>query len=81
MSRVPRQPRLVVPVRVLLGLVHAAVVAMVHRDLELPRPLDGPAGELSLWFVAPVGERGSDSRFGEGLEGDLSFVRRVSPSS
>lgn len=67
-ARVPRQPRLVVSsVRELLGLVHAARIAVMHRDLELPRPLYGPAGEGRLGLVAPVGEGGPDSRLGEGL--------------
>lgn len=55
-SWVPRQPRLVVPVRVLLGLVHAARIAVVHRDLKLSRPLYAPTRERRLRIVAPVGE-------------------------
>ena len=57
MARIPRQPRLiVVSIRIFLGLVHAARLAVVHRDLKLPRPLYATVREGLLGFVAPVGK-------------------------
>lgn len=57
MARISRQPRLVVvSIRIFLGLVDAARIAVVHRDLKLPRPLYATVREGRLGFVAPIGK-------------------------